>query len=204
MKTLSQKHLKQMALFAVVLTLGCGEQKKENTPTVANEVQESLSLSAPNAPDTTSDMKNVVDVVMSQVALSTLEKGLKSTQLVAPLQDMGALTLFAPTNAAFGALPEEKVRDLMKPQGKAELTDLLKYHVLKGTYDTATLLEKVRENNGSLALETLQGTRIHIVLKDNRLMLRDEMEAPAYIEMPNMQAQKGVVHGIDKVLFPNF
>lgn len=188
-----------IALFAV----SCGKTKKGKDETVAEKLEEALDMKSPQAPEMSAEMKTVVDVALADVKFSTLGKGLKSAELVAPLNEMDSITLFAPTNDGFGKLPEEKVTDLMQPQGKSELIGILKYHAVNGVYDADRLKTELAENNGELQLETLQGTTVKIKEANGKLMLIGDIGDTANIVNPNLRAVKGVVHGIDMVLLPN-
>merc|ERR1712091_673693 len=73
---------------------------------------------------------NIVELAQSVDDLSTLVSAVVAADLADTLSSPGPFTVFAPTNKAFAALPAGTLDDLMKPANKAELVDILTYHVL--------------------------------------------------------------------------
>lgn len=192
-----------LTFLGLLLLAACGESKKEKEDSLATEIDQALEMESPQTPESREAMKTVVDVALFDIEFSTLAKSLKNAELIDALQEMENITLFAPTNNGFEKLPEEKVADLLKPQGKSELIGILKYHVVKGNYDAYALREEMSKNDGFLTLETLQGTSVKIMDMEGELLLIDEMGDSAKIVKPNIRVDQGTVHGIDKVLLPN-
>merc|ERR1711904_589334 len=83
-----------------------------------------------NAPKPVS--KTIVDLAVATPELSTLVTALKAADLVKTLSSKGPFTVFAPSNKAFAALPKGVLANLLKPENKAQLVDLLTYHVASG------------------------------------------------------------------------
>merc|ERR1712045_358246 len=77
-----------------------------------------------------SDMPNIVELAQSVDDLSTLVAAVVAGDLVETLSSPGPFTVFAPTNEAFGALPDGTLDSLLKPENKAQLVDILTFHVL--------------------------------------------------------------------------
>merc|ERR1711879_511327 len=75
-------------------------------------------------------MGNIVELAQSVDDLSTLVSAVVAGDLVDTLSSPGPFTVFAPTNEAFGALPEGTLDTLLKPENKDQLVDILTYHVL--------------------------------------------------------------------------
>ena len=73
--------------------------------------------------------KDVVKVALSSKDHTTLVAAIKQAELVTSLSNAGPFTVFAPTNAAFDALPKGTVEELMKPEKKEDLQNILQYHV---------------------------------------------------------------------------
>ncbi len=69
--------------------------------------------------------------------------------------------MFAPTNAAFEKLPKDTVPTLLKPENKAQLTGVLTYHVVAGTYSAAKIEKDAAANGGKLMLKTVEGRANH-------------------------------------------
>jgi uncharacterized surface protein with fasciclin (FAS1) repeats len=75
---------------------------------------------------------DVVDTAVGAGQFKTLATALKAAGLVSTLKGSGPFTVFAPTDAAFAKLPKGTVEDLLKPENKAKLTEILTYHVVPG------------------------------------------------------------------------
>lgn len=116
---------------------------------------------------------------------STLVAALKAADLVDALQTAGPFTVFAPTDKAFAALPEGTVESLLKPENKAKLQTILKYHVVAGKVLSTDL---VKYQNA----KTLHGNEVNITLKINN----------AQVVKADIQATNGVIHVIDQVILP--
>ena len=190
-------------VFTLLLTgllMSCGETKKENSSDSGESVGEAMEIESPEAPEPTAEMKTVVDIALDDPRFSTLGKGLKSAELIDALEGMDSLTLFAPTNDAFKKLPEEMVRDLMAPQGRDKLTNVLKYHAVKGIYDSEDLKSSLSTNRGLLMLETLEGSSLSISMTEDGPVLMDDNGVAAKIIETDIQSEKGIVHVIDAVM----
>ncbi len=192
-----------ITFLTAFLLSSCGDTKKQKKEGVAEEIDEVLEIQEPMAPEIGENMESVVDVVMSNPEYATLTKWLKSAELVNTMQSMSPVTLFAPTNDGFTKMPEEKVADLMQPQGRDRLISVLKYHTVEGTYDAEKLQTKIDENDGVFFLESLQGNTLKVTNTNGNLILTGELGDSAKIQQPNLRSSKGIIHGIDNVLLPN-
>jgi transforming growth factor-beta-induced protein len=85
--------------------------------------------------------KSIVDLAIADPDLSTLVAALKAADLVNTLSGPGPFNVFTPTNEAFATLPAGVLTNLLKPENKAQLVDLLTYHVSKGNVDYPTNLQ---------------------------------------------------------------
>ncbi|MEM7509995.1 MAG: fasciclin domain-containing protein, partial [Bacteroidota bacterium] len=74
--------------------------------------------------------KDIIELAVATESLSTLVAAVKAAGLVETLQGDGPFTVFAPTNAAFAALPEGTVESLLEPENKQKLISILTYHVI--------------------------------------------------------------------------
>lgn len=133
--------------------------------------------------------RNVVQVAVGSPDHSTLVKAVQTADLVTDLSNAGPFTVFAPTNEAFNALPKGTVEDLLKPENKAKLQDILQYHVAVGVYNTNLLQDG--QNLG-----VANGGNLKISKKDGKIFVND-----AEI-IGTVKAANGVVHVINKVLLP--
>lgn len=191
-----------MLVLASMLLLSCGDNKKKSDESVAEEVEDALTIDAYENV-TENNEKSALDIVMKDVRFATLTKGLKSADLIDSLSNKKSITFFAPTNDAFSKLPDGKVSDLMEPVGKSELISILNYHVVNGVYDLASLKSMITENKGTLELNTLQGNTIKITEENESIVLTDRLGEQATIIQSDLQASDDFVHAIDMVLIPN-
>merc|ERR1712157_259375 len=130
--------------------------------------------------------QNIVQLAQATDALSTLVAAVIAADLVDTLSGDGPFTVFAPTNEAFAALGST-VDDLLKPENKAALTNILLYHVVPGTALSTDLTEGV--------LPTVQGETVEVTLDPIAIN-------GAGVAIPDVLATNGVVHVIDAVLLP--
>jgi uncharacterized surface protein with fasciclin (FAS1) repeats len=133
----------------------------------------------------------IVDVAASNPDFSTLVTALKAADLVDALKGAGPFTVFAPTNAAFAALPAGALDDLLKPENKAKLQAVLKYHVIPARIESSALVGKKLTSpatlqGGTLAIDATNGVNV----------------AGAKVVSADVPASNGVIHVIDKVLLP--
>lgn len=133
----------------------------------------------------------IVDVAAGNPEFSTLVTALKAADLVDALKGPGPFTVFAPTNAAFAALPPGTLDDLLKPENKAKLAAILKYHVIPAKIESSALAGKKLTSpatlqGGTLPVDGTAGVKV----------------GPATVTSADVRASNGVIHVIDKVLLP--
>jgi uncharacterized surface protein with fasciclin (FAS1) repeats len=131
------------------------------------------------------------DIVETAVAagFSTLAAALEAGELVSALQAEGPFTVFAPTDAAFEALPEGVLDDLLLPQNQSQLQDILLYHVVSGQVFSGNLEDGATPT-------TLQGQTLTVDLT-NGVKIND-----ANVTSADIITKNGVIHVIDAVLLP--
>lgn len=93
--------------------------------------------------------KNIVENAVNSRDHTTLVAAVKAAGLVPTLEEPGPFTVFAPTNEAFAALSAGTIQTLVQPDNKAELTEILTYHVAPGRYNAATLEHDVRTSRAA-------------------------------------------------------
>src|SRR5215203_3203393 len=118
------------------------------------------------------------------------QSAVKQAELVDVLSNAGPFTVFAPTNAAFDKLPKGTVQDLMKPENKAKLQDILQYHVYVGTLKTDMMQDGQTFNQ-------VNGGNITVSKKDGKVMINNTATVIASIPASN-----GIIHVVDGVLIP--
>ena len=134
--------------------------------------------------------KDIVDNAAGSADHTTLVAAVKAAGLVETLKSAGPFTVFAPTNAAFGALPAGTVDNLLKPENKAKLTGILTYHVVAGAVKAADLKDGQK-------IKTVQGEELTVSIKDGKVMING-----ATVTIADVISSNGVTHVIDAVLIP--
>jgi uncharacterized surface protein with fasciclin (FAS1) repeats len=114
----------------------------------------------------------------------------KQAELVDVLSNAGPFTVFAPTNAAFDKVPKETLQSLMKDENKAQLQDILQYHVSVGVFKPEML------QDGQVINQANSGN-ITITKKDGKIIVNGNATIIASIPASN-----GIIHVVDGVLLP--
>lgn len=182
--------LKQLPLIALFALLAACGGNAENVPTTQTDHDAAAppAIGQSDVVDNESE-KNVVQVAVASPDHTTLVAAVKAADLVNALSNAGPFTVFAPTNAAFAALPEGTVEGLLKPEKKSDLQDILQYHVSLGVFKTDML-------HDGQNLSMVNGGNAKITMKDGKLMINDA------VILASVPASNGIVHVIDKVLLP--
>ena len=134
---------------------------------------------------------DIVDTAVAAGQFKTLAAALQAAGLVDTLKGAGPFTVFAPTDAAFAALPAGTVENLLKPENREQLVAILTYHVVPGRVtagDVAKLDKATTVQGGDVAIRATGGT---VSVGNARVVQADVM------------ASNGVIHVIDKVLMPS-
>ena len=178
-----------LSFIAAILlgVAGCNNGNKETKVAAASDNTVGVGQSAVKDDESA---KDVVKVAIGSKDHTTLVAAIKQAELVDVLSNAGPFTVFAPTNAAFDKLPAGTVDDLMKPENKAKLQDILQYHVYVGSLKTDLM------QDGQL-LNEVNGGNITVSKKDGKIMLNNSATIIASIPASN-----GIIHVIDAVLLP--
>jgi uncharacterized surface protein with fasciclin (FAS1) repeats len=134
--------------------------------------------------------KNIVENAAGSADHTTLVAAVKAAGLAETLSGAGPFTVFAPTNAAFAALPAGAVDNLLKPEMKKDLTAVLTYHVVAGKLMAADLKDGQK-------LKTVEGKDLTVSVKDGKVMING-----ANVTIADVVSSNGVTHVIDAVLMP--
>lgn len=178
-----------MSAFRNLMILAAGGMIAA-TPVIAN-------------PQASSASKTIVQNASALPDLSTLVTAVKAADLVDTLNSAGPFTVFAPTNAAFSALPAGTVDMLLKPEAKGQLATVLTYHVVPGKVTAADLVQKIRAGGGSAMLKTVQGAELKATLSGSNVVITDAAGGMATVTTADVPQSNGVVHVINKVLMPS-
>lgn len=179
--------------FALLLALSMGCKEKSQNTTTAAEPEESTTVVESNRGqafiEDDGSTPNVLQIAIGSEDHTTLVAAVQAASLENALVNAGPLMVFAPTNAAFDALPEGTVEDLLKPENKDALANILKYHVTPGNYskDFLKKFKKLGQANNQNVPVDVKGEDVFI--------------GGAKI-IGSVPAGNGIVHVVDKVILP--
>ena len=165
------------------------EPKSATTPTQDNAGTEEVERQGQAFIEEDGSTPNVLQIAIGSPDHSTLVAAVQAAQLENVLVNAGPLMVFAPTNEAFAALPEGTVDDLLKPENKEALANILKFHVTPGNYSKEFLMKFKKlgqANNQNVTVEVVGG---------------DVLVGGAKI-LASVPAGNGIVHVVDKVMLP--
>lgn len=144
----------------------------------------------------------IVGVAASNEDFSTLVTAVQAAELVGTLEGEGPFTVFAPTNEAFGKLPEGTVESLVQPENKEQLTSILTYHVVAGEFNAEAVINAINSSGGSFTIPTVQGGELTATLEDGKVILTDSQGNKSTVIMTDVAASNGIIHVIDTVVLP--
>jgi uncharacterized surface protein with fasciclin (FAS1) repeats len=136
-------------------------------------------------------MSNITQVVNEDKNMTTLKKSVIASGLDKVLSGTGPFTVFAPTDLAFGKLEKGVLENLLKPENKAKLADVLNYHVVSGKINFKDLKEGEK-------LKTVNGKELHVHVKDGHVSIEG-----AKIQGHDLATSNGVIHSLDTVMMKN-
>ncbi|MCX7062524.1 MAG: fasciclin domain-containing protein [Nevskia sp.] len=146
--------------------------------------------------------KDIIDNAVNSKDHTTLVAAVKAAGLVETLKGKGPFTVFAPTNAAFAALPAGTVDTLLKPENKAKLSGILTYHVVSGSLDSKAVVAAIKAGGGKATLTTVAGGKLSAALVGSDVIVSDENGGKAKVTIADVYQSNGVIHVVDKVLLP--
>ena len=146
--------------------------------------------------------KDIVDNAVNSKDHTTLVAAVKAAGLVETLKGAGPFTVFAPTNDAFGKLPDGTVDTLVKPESKKKLTGILTYHVVPGKITASELASKIKAGGGSAKLKTVNGETLTAKAAGDSVTIADSKGNTAEVAIADVMQKNGVIHVIDTVLMP--
>ncbi len=136
------------------------------------------------------ELLDIVDTAVADGRFTTLVAAVEAAGLVETLKGEGPFTVFAPTDDAFAALPEGTVENLLKPENKQALTDILTYHVVAGKVMAADV-------TALTSATTVLGKDLTIKVDMGNVYIND-----AKVIITDIETSNGVIHVIDSVLLP--
>ncbi|WGK65113.1 fasciclin domain-containing protein [Croceiramulus getboli] len=147
------------------------------------------------------EANSIAAKAMATESLSTLVTALQAADLATMMKEEGDYTVFAPTNDAFAKLPKGTLDNLLKPENKAGLAGILKYHVVSGEVMAGDLIEAINQSDDKqYVIKPVGGGEITAMLKGGNVMLKDGQGNTATVIQADVDASNGVVHVIDRVI----
>lgn len=145
----------------------------------------------PTATIATQNLAELAKSAASQGQFQTLIRAVQAAGLTEQLAASGPYTIFAPTDAAFSALPKTTLDQLLQPANKQQLVRLLAYHVIPGGITSQQLT--------SGQVKTIEGSPVQITVDpaSNSITVNN-----AKVTQPDIPASNGIVHIVDQVLLP--
>jgi uncharacterized surface protein with fasciclin (FAS1) repeats len=150
----------------------------------------------------TQSQQTIVDAAVASPDHTTLVAAVQAAGLVETLSGPGPFTVFAPTNAAFAALPAGTVETLTQPANKATLTKILTYHVVAGRVAAADVIGLIEQGGGSAEITTVSGDTLTASLENGTVVLTDEKGGKARVTQADLTTSNGVIHVTDAVSIP--
>ena len=182
-----KKIINSIPLVLALLFIACNSNT-ESAKTASSEA--AITAGGQEAVIDDISQKDVVKIAVGSKDHTTLVAALQQADYVDDLSNVGPFTVFAPTNAAFDKLPAGTVEGLMKNEKKADLQNILEYHVAVGGYKTENMLDGQKINMVNLDNITLS-------VKDGKVMVNGTANIIASIPAAN-----GIIHVVDAVLLP--
>lgn len=133
---------------------------------------------------------NIVDIAAGSDDFDLLVRALDAAGLTQTVREAGDITVFAPTDAAFAALPDGTVDTLLQPENRDQLTAILTYHVVPAAVPSSDLAGQ------TVSVLTVNGERLTIDGRDG-VTVND-----ANVVTPDIEASNGIIHVVDTVILP--
>lgn len=181
------KKIMTLLTTTVFMMAACNNNENKTDEATTNQVNISAGQEAVKDDESA---KDVVKIAVGSKDHTTLVTALKQAELVTSLSNAGPFTVFAPTNAAFEKLPAGTVDALMKDDKKADLQNILQYHVAVAGYKT----ENMKDGQ---VIGMANGDNITLSVKDGKIMVNGTATIIATVPASN-----GIIHIIDAVLLP--
>ncbi len=144
--------------------------------------------------------KNIIENAVNSKDHTTLVAAVKAADLVGVLSGDGPFTVFAPTNAAFDALPDGTVETLLKPENIKTLQTILTYHVVAGKWSASAIIGMMVD--GKAEIKTVSGGILTAWMKGDAVYVTDENGNSAQVTIADVNQSNGVIHVVDAVLLP--
>ena len=147
--------------------------------------------------------KTIGDAIASSGQDKHFAAAVKATGLGPTLSGPVPYTVLVPTDDAFEKMPAGALDTLMKPEARAQLTNVLTYHVLPGAILTADIRKAIANSGGKATLATMGGGALTATLDGDAVVISDKAGEKVRLLEQDIARSNGVVHRIDAVLMPS-
>ena len=182
------------ALFIGMTALATAQSEcpctKQTRMATAHSVTKATTVAYVSAPGNAAEDPDIVDTAVAAGKFNTLVAAVKAAGLVETLKSEGPFTVFAPSDDAFSKIPEEKLKELLKPENKAMLQGILTYHVVPGKVLAKDVV-------GLTEAKTVNGQTVDIKVTDGKVSVDG-----ANVVATDVVCKNGVIHIIDAVIMP--
>ena len=145
---------------------------------------------------------DIVDTAAANGSFTTLVAAVEAAGLVETLKGEGPFTVFAPTNAAFAMLPDGTVEDLLKPENRDMLVQVLTCHVVPTRALWGDINGMIRADGGAHTVTTVGGCQFTVRNESGVITIEDGQGNRAAVTIADVRQSNGVIHVIDHVLLP--
>jgi len=183
-------HLTRFLTTAAVAALLAGAAQAQTPTAPATKAPAQSPAAAPGAAAKVTPAGDIVETAKASGQFTTFLKAAEATNLTGLLKTNKNLTVFAPTDAAFAALPAGELEKLMLPENKAQLQKLMIYHIVNAPVTSADFKGSTRK------AATVAGPSVELS-GGEKPMVND-----ATIVQADVAASNGILHVVDKVLTP--
>jgi len=150
-----------------------------------------------------SDFKKTIYATATEAGTyTTLTSALKATELDLLLDGDAPFTIFAPSDLAFGKLSSEELANMMKPENKKKLREMLTYFMVAGSLSASKILNALVKGGGKATFTTVQGKKIKASIDGVDIILTDSLGNQARITIADSDQCNGIIHTIDSVILP--
>ncbi|MEE4201870.1 fasciclin domain-containing protein [Erythrobacter sp.] len=182
-----------LAAASALALVACAPDADTDDAMVADET---AMADEATAPDT------IVAVAQGDENFSTLVEAVTAAELGETLSGEGPYTVFAPTNDAFGKLPDGTLETLTT-EDTDTLGNILTYHVVEGSIDAATLTAAIADaGEEGYEINTVNGGTLTAMMDGDAVVLTDATGGTARVTATDVEASNGMIHAIDTVLMP--
>jgi uncharacterized surface protein with fasciclin (FAS1) repeats len=150
-------------------------------------------------------INDIATNISASKELVTFYKIIQASGLTETFKSKGPITVFAPTEQAFAALPPGKLDTLLRTEHKYDLISLVTYHAIPGIITTGDIVHQINVSKGLATFITITGSKLMAKLDANRnIVLVDENGGQSIISRFNIKQNNGLVHLINAVVIPKF